>query len=130
MLGASQDVVVDVPLPLEEHVCLADGVGLIVHLLAVEVGGDPLAVFLCYALESLLRDCEHPARADSAVVEQVRAGLDPVPDGLEYQLGHEFHRIPGRPVFPGLLVILLVEAAHQVLEDRAYGVVVQAWEPD
>ena len=40
VLGASQDVVVDVPLPLEEHVCLADGVGLIVHLLAVEVGGD------------------------------------------------------------------------------------------
>ena len=49
------------------------------------------------------------------VVEEVGAGIDPLTDGLEDQLGHEFHGIPWGPVLAGLLVVLLVESAHQVL---------------
>ena len=93
------------------------------------MGGHPLLLLLGYSLEGLLRDGEHPAGADGAVVEEVGAGLYPVPDGLEHQLGHELYGVPGGPVLPGLLVVLLVETSDQVLEYRPHGVVVQPWEP-
>jgi hypothetical protein len=44
MLGAADDVVRGIALALEQQVGLADGVGLGVDLLAVQVGGDLLAV--------------------------------------------------------------------------------------
>ena len=36
----------------------------------------------------------------------------------------------GREVLAGLFVVLFVEAADQLLEDRAHGVVVEAGQPD
>ena len=129
VLGTAYDGLIHVPLPLEKHVGLADRVGLVVDLLAVEVGGYLLVLVRGDPPEGLLGDGQHPAGADGAVVEQVCAGLNSVPDGLEHQLGHELHGVPGGPVLAGLLVVVLVEAAHQVLEDGPHGVVVQSRVP-
>jgi hypothetical protein len=117
-------------LPLEEHVGLADGVGLGVDLLAVEVGLDGAAVGGSEVLEGFLGDGEHAARAAGAVVKGVGAGPDVVGDGQEDEVGHEADGVAGRPVLAGLLVILLVELADQLFEDRAHGVVVEGGLPD
>ena len=80
VLRAADDVVRGLALALEQQVGLADGVGLGVDLLAVEVGGDLLAVLLGELLQRLLGDGQHAAGAAGAVVEQVGAGLDLVGD--------------------------------------------------
>ena len=80
MLRAADDVVRRLALALEQEVGLADGVGLGVDLLAVEVGGDLLAVFLGELLQRLFADRQHAAGAAGAVVEQIGAGLDLVGD--------------------------------------------------
>ena len=46
--------------------------------------------------------------------------------GQEDQLRHQLHGVARRPVLARLLVVLLVEAADQLLEDRAHRVVVEA----
>ena len=46
--------------------------------------------------------------------------------GQEDQLGHQLDGVARRPVLAGLLVVLLVEAADQLLEDRAHRMVVEA----
>ena len=81
-------------------------------------------------LEGLLGDGQHAAGAAGAVVEEVGARLDLVGDRQEDQAGHELDGVAGRPVLAGLLVVLLVEAADQLLEDGAHGVVVEARVPD
>jgi hypothetical protein len=126
VLGAADDVVRLVALALEQEVGLADGVGLGVDLLAVEVRGDLLAVLGGELLQRLLGHGEHAAGAAGAVVEQVGARLDLVGDGQEDQPRHQLHGVARRPVLAGLLVVLLVEAADQLLEDRAHRVVVEA----
>ena len=130
VLGAADDVVGGLALALEQQVGLADRVRLGVDLLAVEVGGDLLAVLVGELLQRLLGDGQHPAGAAGAVVEQVGARLDLVGDRQEDQLRHELHRVARRPVLAGLLVVLLVEAADQLLEDGAHAVVVEARLPD
>ena len=80
--------------------------------------------------QRLLGHGQHAAGAAGAVVEQVGAGLDLVGDGQEDQLRHQPHGVPRGPVLARLLVVLLVEAAHQLLEDRAHAVVVEAGMPD
>ena len=80
VLRAADDVVRRLAFALEQQVGLADGVGLGVDLLAVEVGGDLLAVLLGELLQRLLGDGQHAAGAAGAVVEQVGAGLDLVGD--------------------------------------------------
>ena len=114
------------PSPLSSRSALADGVGLGVDLLAVKMRGDLLAVLLGELLQRLLGDGQHAARAAGAVVEQVGARFDLVGDGQEDQLGHELHGVARRPVLARLLVILLVEAPDQLLEDRPHRVVVEA----
>ena len=52
-------------------------------------------------------------------------GGDLVGDGLEDQLRHQPDRVARGPVLARLLVVLLVEAAYQFLEDRAHAVVVE-----
>ena len=76
-------------------------------------------------LQRLLGHGQHAAGAASPVIQQVGAGGDPVGDGLEDQLRHQPDRIARGPVLTRLLVVLLVEAAHQLLEDRAHAVVVE-----
>ena len=125
-LGAADDVLGVFAFALEEHVGFADGVGLGVDLLAVEAGLDGFAAGGGELAKGLLGDGEHAAGAAGAVVEQVGAGLDFFRDGLEHEAGHEFDGVAGCPVFTGLLVVILVEAADQLLEDGAHGVVVEA----
>ena len=76
--------------------------------------------------ERLLGDGEHAARAAGAVVEQVGAGLDLGLDGQEHEVRHQSNGIARRPVLACFLVVLLVELADQLLEDRAHRVVVDA----
>ena len=76
--------------------------------------------------QGLLGDRQHAAGAAGAVVQQVGAGPDPVGDRQEDQLRHQPDGVARRPVLARLLVVLLVEAAHQLLEDRAHAVVVEA----
>ena len=79
--------------------------------------------------QDVLGHGEHAAGAAGAVVEQVGAGLDVVGNGEENEPGHEAHGVARRPVLAGLLVVLLVEAAHQLFEERAHAVVVEAGMP-
>jgi len=130
MLRAADDVVCRLALALEQEVGLADGVGLGVDLLAVEVRGDLLAVRPGEPLERLFPHGEHAAGAAGGVVEEVRPRLDPVGDGEEDQVGHQLDGVAGRPVLPGLLVVLLVEPADQLLEDGPHRVVVEAGQLD
>ena len=118
------------PSPLSSRSALADRVGLGVDLLAVEVRGDLLAVLRGELLQRLLGDRQHAAGAAGAVVDQVGAGLDLVGDRQEDQVGHELDGVARRPVLAGLLVVLLVEPADQLLEDRAHGMIVEARVPD
>ena len=94
------------------------------------MGGDLLAVFLRQPLEGLFPDRQHAACATRAVVQEVGAGLDLVRDGQEDQVRHQPHGIAGRPVLAGCLVVLIVEATDQFLEDRAHAMVVEAGVPD
>ena len=112
--------------PSEQHVRLADGVGLGVDLLAVEQALDLLAALRADRRERLLADGEHAAGAAGAVVEQVGAGLDLGLDRQEHEVRHQPHGVARRPVLARLFVVLLVELADQFLEDRAHRVVVDA----
>ena len=122
----ADDVVRRLALALEQQVGLADGVGLGVDLLAVEVGGDLLAVLRGELRQRLLGDGQHAAGAACAVIEQIGARLDLIGDRQEDQARHQLDGIARRPVLAGLLVVLLVEAADQLLEDRAHRMVVEA----
>jgi hypothetical protein len=126
VLRPADDVVRRIALALEQQVRLADGVGLGVDLLAVEVGGDLLAVRGGELLERLLGDGQHAAGATGAVVEQVSARLDHVGDRQQDQFRHQLDGVARRPVLARFFVVLLVEAAHQLLEHRAHAVVVEA----
>jgi hypothetical protein len=68
-------------LAFEEHVGLADGVGLGVDFLAVKVGGDLLAARGGEFDEGFFGDREHAARAGRAVVQQIRTGFDLISHG-------------------------------------------------
>ena len=77
-------------------------------------------------LQRLLGDGQHAARAAGAVVEQIGAGLDLVGDRQKDEVRHQLDGVARRPVLAGLLVVLLVEAADQLLEDRPHRMVVEA----
>ena len=124
--GAVLDVVGLDALALEDEVGLADGVGLGVDLLAVEVDRRRPAPLGGELRQRLLRDRQHPAGAACAVVDEVGAGQDLFSNRLEDETGHELHHVARGEVLAGLLVILLVEAAYELFEERAHGVVVQA----
>ena len=125
-LRAADDVVGALAFALQQHVRLADGVGLGVDLLAVEQAPDLLAALGADGGERLLGDREHAARAAGAVVEQVGAGPDLGLDGQKDQVRHQSHGVARGPVLARLLVVLLVELADQLLEDRPHRVVVDA----
>ena len=127
VLRAADDVVRRLALALEQQVGLADGVGLGVDLLAVEVRGDLLAVLrgelpaASPRRRSACRRCRRRRRRAGRC--RTRSGRR---SGRKISVRHQLHGVARRPVLAGLLVVLLVEAADQLLEDRAHGVVVEA----
>ena len=123
--GASDDIGTGALLFLEYEVGLADGIGLRVYFLAIEMAGYAGPFLTGHVVEGFLCNGQHAASPQGAVVKQVGGGLELVSDGGEYQLGHQLDRVSGRPVFAGLLVIFLVEPADEVLKDGSHGVVVQ-----
>ena len=86
-------------LSLQDEVGLADGVGLGVHFLAVQVDGHLLAAFAGELHQRLFRDRQHPAGAAGAVVDQVGARLDLVRYRHEDEAGHELHHVTRGEVF-------------------------------
>jgi hypothetical protein len=105
---------------LKEEVGFADGVGLTVYFLAVKVGGHLFSLGTGNFLERLLSDGQHAAGAAGAIIEEVGPGFDLVGHGQKNEFCHEPDGVPGRPVFAGLFVVILVEAADQFLEHRAH----------
>ena len=126
--GAVPDVGRFVALSLQDEIGLADGVGLRVDLLSVEVHRRFLAPFAGELHQSLLGHGKHPAGAAGAVVDQVGPGLDLIGDRHEYEMGHQPHDVARGEVLASLLVVLLVEAPDELLEDRAHSVVVQTFQ--
>ena len=113
-------------LALEDEIGLADSVSLRVHLLAVQMNRSLLALFPSQLSQSLFRDCQHSACAARAVIDKVGARLDFIGNRQEDEACHELHHVPWGEVLPGFLVVLLVEAAYELFEDRTHAVVVQA----
>jgi hypothetical protein len=107
-------------LPLDHHVGLADGEGLVVQLLAedLELGAwvQLVEVFLGHA--------QHAARAAGRVVQRLdHAGLAEHRVVLgEHQVDHQADDLARREVLTGRLVGLLGEAPDEVLEDGAHHV--------
>ena len=113
----AEDDVADV-LPLDEHVRLADGVGLGVQLLP-EHGEPRLRV---HRGQVLFRDRQHAARAGRRIVDRAHdAGLGQNLVVLdEDQVDHEADDLARREVLAGRLVREFGELADQLLEDEAH----------
>ncbi len=88
VLRAAHDVVGGCALALEQEVGLADGIGLGVDLLAIEMGGDVFAVLGGELPQGLLGDRQHAAGAAGAVVEEIGARLDLIGNGQEDEFRH------------------------------------------
>ena len=110
----------------EQHIRLANGIGLRVDLLPEQVNGDILSAPCCQRLKSLLRHGEHTSRSAGSVIAGIGSVLDLIGNRHEDKVGHQFHNITGRPMFPGFLVVFFVETANQFLENRAHAVIVQS----
>ena len=101
---------------------LADGVGLFVDLLAVEIHVE---AGIDRAEEMFLGDGEHPARAARGVVDGDELFLGELGAvRLEHQLDHEADDVAWRVELPGGFVAGFFELADEILEDRAHAVVV------
>lgn len=111
---------------LKHHVRLGDGVGLGVNLLPKQMDGHLFAGLYGDGVQAILRHRQHATRSTSSVIARVRGVLDLVSDGREHKVRHQFHDVAGRPVLAGFFVVGLIEAANQLLKQRAHGMVVQA----
>ena len=104
---------------LDHHVGFADGVGLVVDFLAIEVdvalGGDGAVGFL----DVTLRLGQHSAAAAGGVVD-CHHRRQPVADRVEDEVGHQVDDFARCEVLPGFLVVFLVELADQLFEDIAH----------
>ena len=111
------DDVADV-LPLDQHVRLADRVGLVVQLLA-EHGQPRLRV---HRRQMLFRDRQHAARARRRVVDRAHdAGLGQNLVVLdEDQVDHQADDFARGEMLAGRLVRQFGELADQLLEDEAH----------
>lgn len=110
-------------LALDQHVRLADGVGLGVELLAVQRHGDLLTDRL-YVLVAL---GEETAGAGSRVVDGDDAvGLELVVLPGDHQRGGQVHDIARGEVLPGGFVGAFRELADQLFEDDAHAEVADA----
>ncbi|GBD25431.1 hypothetical protein HRbin30_00750 [bacterium HR30] len=92
--------------------------------------GNLLAAFLRQFQQRFLSHGEHPARAAGPIVQQVGTVGNLIGDGFEDEAGHQADGITRSPVLTCFLVVFFVEAAHQFLEDRTHGVIVEAGQSD
>src|SRR5947209_6767634 len=99
-----------------------------VDLLPVKVSRDLFAVVFRNLLKGFFGDGQHSAGATGAIVKQIGAGFDSAGNGKKHETRHEFDYIAWRPVLSGLLVVVLIEHAHEVFEDGTHGVVVETGE--
>ena len=114
-----------IPLAFDQQVGLGDGKGLGVDLLSVKVDGNVLLLLPGDLVQRFFRHGEHAARAAGAVIHQVGGGLDLIGDRQQDQARHQAHHVARGEVLAGFFVVLLVEAADQLFEDGAHGVVIQ-----
>ena len=124
--GAEGDMQRLLAVALEHHVRLGDGVGLGVDLLAEQMDGHLFAGLRGDGVQAVLCHREHSTRSTGSVIARVRGVLDLVGDGRKHQVCHQLHDVAGRPVLASFLVVGLIEAANQLLKQRAHGMVVQA----
>jgi hypothetical protein len=105
-------------LPLDEHVCFADGVGLIIQLLA-ECREPRLGIMLMHPFP---RDRKHSARTGCRVINcPDHAGFrEHIIVFGEDQVDHEPDDLAGREVFAGRLVGEFGELADELLEDGTH----------
>ena len=99
-------------LTLQQYVCLADGVGLAIDLLPIQMGADFAAMRAGKMQQRFFRDSQHATRATNPVIEQIRTGLDGIRDRQEDEIRHQFDGIAGCPVFASFLVVFFVELAN------------------
>jgi len=110
-------------LALDQHVRLADGVGLGVELLAMQRHGDLLAD----GLDVLVALGEEAAGAGSRVVDGDDAvGLELVVLPGDHQRGGQVHDIAWGEVLPGGFVGAFCELTDQLFEDDAHAEVADA----
>ncbi len=110
-------------LALDQHVAFADGPGLVVPILPVEVR---VGVFV-ELLDVVLRDREHAARAARRIVDRLHdVALAEILLGRKEQIHHESDDFARREMFSGLFVRLLRPDPDELLEDVAHLRVVHA----
>ena len=124
--GAEGDIAGFFAFALEQQVGLADGVGLRVQFLAVQVDFGLLPLLASKIAELGFADRQHASGAAGVVIEKIGAVSDAVLDRAKDQFGHHLHDVARRELFTGALVVVFVEAAKQLLEDRTHSVVIEA----
>src|SRR5690606_29718646 len=115
--GAHPDVLGVVA--LDHHVRLADGVGLVVDLLAVEIDITLGADWAIRVNDVVLRLGKHAAAAAGRVIDGHDRG-QPILDRVEPQVGDKMNRVAGGEVPPGFLVVRFVELANQLFTNIAH----------
>ena len=91
--GAILYVVGFAALALEDEIGLTDSVSLWVHFLAVQMDGDLLALLAGKLRKRLLGNCQHPACAARAVIDQICARPDLFGNRQEDEACHELHHV-------------------------------------
>ncbi len=110
---------------LDHHVGFADGIGLRVDLLAVEVDGGIRADGSLGIDDEILGLGEHAARAAGRIVDGDDRWELPF-HRLKQQVDHELDDLSRGEVLPGLLIILFVELADEFLKHVAHAEIGQA----
>ena len=129
LVGGESGAVADVlgVVALDHHVRLADGIGLGIDLLAVEVDGGLGADGALGIDDEILGLGEHAAGTAGGIVNG-DDGRELLFHRLEQQVDHELDDLARGEVLSGLLVVLLVELADEFLKDVAHAEIGQAGE--
>src|SRR5262249_1779469 len=69
----------------------------------------------------------HAPSAAGAVVHQISTRFDLVGNRQEDEIGHQVYDITRRKMLARLFIVLFVEAADQLFEDRNHGMIVKGW---
>ncbi len=123
---AADDVIGVFAFALQQHVGFANGVGLGIDFLPVQMTANLEPAPFPDSRERFFRHGEHTARTAGTVVEQIGTGLQTIFNRQKHEVCHQAHGITRRPVLTGLFVVFLVELANQLLKNCSHGMVVNA----